>query len=102
MRGVGGGAIGWPVITARPQYMGRVDFSMLAPTCISLGPATQCDEKGHFAAILRHLEASQTLADHRRPSQVSPPKSQKYLWPGSCPRWNIFILSCDGHRCDAN
>ena len=32
----------------------------------SLGSATRCDEVGHLAAILMLLEASQTIADHRR------------------------------------
>ena len=50
---------------------------MAGPIDESIGPATRCDEKGHFAAILRHLEASQTLAVHRRPSQVSPPNSRE-------------------------
>ena len=30
-----------------------------------IGPATRCDEMGHFAAILKVLEASQTIAAHR-------------------------------------
>ena len=30
------------------------------------GPATRCDEMGHFAAILKLLEPSQTIAAHRR------------------------------------
>ena len=36
--GVGGGAqlqtSAWPVITAQSEYMGRVDFHIIAPTCI--------------------------------------------------------------------
>ena len=39
---------------------------------IPLGPATRCDEMDHFAAILRDLGASQPIAAHRSPSQVTP------------------------------
>ena len=31
-----------------------------------IGPATRCDEMGHFAAILKLLEPSQTIAAYRR------------------------------------
>ena len=43
---------------------------MMLYTCI--GPATRCDEMGQFAVILGFC-----IADHRRTSQVSPPKSQQ-------------------------
>ena len=42
-----------------------------------IGPATRCDEIGHFAAILRVLEASQPIAD----------LSLKIA------RWNVLLFS---------
>ena len=37
---------------------------------VPIGPATRCDEMGHFPVILGFQK-------HRRPSQVSPKKSQQ-------------------------
>ena len=41
------------------------NFIGLLPSFV-IGPATRCDEREHFVAILLLLEASQTIADHHR------------------------------------
>ena len=58
-------------------------------------PATRCDGIGHFAAISRVLEASQTIAAHRRFLLKN-----YTMWPVDYSRWNVFIFSCDVHRSD--
>ena len=64
-------------------------------------PCHTMQRKGPFCC---DFAASRSIADHRRPSQTIAGISSKIVgvWPGSCQRWNIFIFSCDGHRCDAN
>ena len=59
-----------------------------------LGLATRCDEIDHFAAILRVLEASQTIAGISLKIAA--------VWPVTFPRRTVFLLSCDAHCCDGN
>ena len=42
----------------------------------SIGPATRCNKMGHFPDF-ELPGASETIADHRRPSPVSPKESQQ-------------------------
>ena len=58
----------------RPSHMLRC----CTPT---IGPATRCDENGYFPAILKHLEPSQPIAEHRRYK----------AWPHDAMKWGILL-----------
>ena len=46
--------------------VGLFAVMLLLGMLLAIGPATRCDEMRHFAAILKLLEPSQTIAAYRR------------------------------------
>ena len=47
-------------------------------------------------AFFLRFWASRGIADHRISSKIAA------VWPVSDSRWDVFIISCDGHCCDGN